>query len=157
MGANATCTANFAVARRVDFGAPPINGTITSTPAGINCGSGNSACSADFADGTLVTFTATPDPGYIFVGWGGACAGCGSNPTCTVTMGANTTCAAFFAVRGLVGGSIEADDDGRKILVLSPGGGCSMTGSASSMTGLWNILVWLSIPAFVLVRRIRKK
>jgi hypothetical protein len=37
------------------------------------------------------------------------------------------------------------------------GGGCSMTGSASSMAGFWNILVWLSVPAFALVRRIRKK
>jgi hypothetical protein len=39
----------------------------------------------------------------------------------------------------------------------SGGGGCSMTGSASSMAGLWNILVWLSVPAFVLVRRIRRR
>ncbi len=37
------------------------------------------------------------------------------------------------------------------------GGGCSMTGSASSMAGVWNILAWLSVPAFVLARRIRKK
>jgi hypothetical protein len=37
------------------------------------------------------------------------------------------------------------------------GGGCSMTGSASSMAGLWNILVWLSVPALVLARRIRRK
>jgi len=37
------------------------------------------------------------------------------------------------------------------------GGGCSMTGSASSMAGLWNILVWLSVPAFALVRRIRRR
>jgi hypothetical protein len=37
------------------------------------------------------------------------------------------------------------------------GGGCSMTGSTSSMAGLWNILVWLSVPAFVVARRIRKK
>jgi hypothetical protein len=36
------------------------------------------------------------------------------------------------------------------------GGGCSMTGSASSMAGFWNILMWLSVPAFVLARRIRK-
>jgi hypothetical protein len=32
-----------------------------------------------------------------------------------------------------------------------------MTGSASSMAGLWNILAWLSVPLFALVRRIRKK
>jgi uncharacterized membrane protein YgcG len=37
------------------------------------------------------------------------------------------------------------------------GGGCSMTGSASFTAGLWNILVWLSVPFFALVRRIRKK
>jgi hypothetical protein len=37
------------------------------------------------------------------------------------------------------------------------GGGCSMTGSASFMAGFGNILVWLSIPAFIVARRIRKR
>ncbi len=37
------------------------------------------------------------------------------------------------------------------------GSGCSTTGSASSMAGLWNILVWLSFPAFVVARRIRRR
>jgi len=37
------------------------------------------------------------------------------------------------------------------------GGGCSMTGSASSTAGFWNILVWLSVPAFALARRIRRR
>jgi len=37
------------------------------------------------------------------------------------------------------------------------GSGCSTTGSASSTAGLWNILVWLSVPAFALARRIRRK
>jgi hypothetical protein len=37
------------------------------------------------------------------------------------------------------------------------GSGCSTTGSASSKASLWNILVWLSFPAFVLARRIRRK
>ncbi|MFZ8859194.1 MAG: hypothetical protein ACO2PP_01630, partial [Thermocrinis sp.] len=35
------------------------------------------------------------------------------------------------------------------------GGGCSITGSSSA--GLWNILVWLSVPAFVVARRIRRR
>ncbi len=35
------------------------------------------------------------------------------------------------------------------------GGGCSMTGSFSA--GLWNIFVWLSVPAFILARRIRRR
>jgi hypothetical protein len=37
------------------------------------------------------------------------------------------------------------------------GGGCSMTGSASSVAGLWNILVWLFVPFFALARRIRRR
>jgi hypothetical protein len=32
-----------------------------------------------------------------------------------------------------------------------------MTGSVSFTAGLWNILVWLSVPLFALARRIRKK
>jgi len=39
----------------------------------------------------------------------------------------------------------------------SDGGGYHMTGSVSSMAGLWNMLVWLSVPAFALARRIRRK
>ncbi|MFN7171098.1 MAG: hypothetical protein ACK4NT_07700, partial [Candidatus Omnitrophota bacterium] len=38
-------------------------GTVTSNPAGINCGS---ACSAQFNSGTQVTLTATPDAGSTF-------------------------------------------------------------------------------------------
>ena len=36
-------------------------------------------------------------------------------------------------------------------------GGYSITGSASSVAGLWNILVWLSVPAFLLAIRIRRR
>jgi len=36
-------------------------------------------------------------------------------------------------------------------------GGFYMTGSASSMAGFWNILVWLSIPAFIVARRLRRR
>jgi hypothetical protein len=39
----------------------------------------------------------------------------------------------------------------------SGGGGSYVTDFASSMSSTWNILVWLSVPAFVLARRIRKK
>jgi len=35
------------------------------------------------------------------------------------------------------------------------GGGCSMTGSSSASP--WNLLVWASLPIFVLVRRMRRK
>ncbi|NIR94870.1 MAG: fibronectin type III domain-containing protein, partial [Gammaproteobacteria bacterium] len=56
------------------------NGTITSDPVGIDCGSD---CEEDYDSGTIVTLTATPDTGYIFSGWSGNCTGTG---TCEVTM-----------------------------------------------------------------------
>lgn len=56
-------------------------GTVTSTPAGIDCGT---ACSAIFGANSNVTLTATPPGGGVFTGWSGACTG--SATTCTVGM-----------------------------------------------------------------------
>ena len=66
------------------------SGSVTSSPAGINCGP---TCSAKFAI-VPVTLTATPASGSSFTGWAGACSGTGS---CTVTMGADRTVTATFA------------------------------------------------------------
>jgi hypothetical protein len=71
-------------------GTAPSTGTITSNPAGINCGS---TCSVAIASGTTGTLTATAASGGVFAGWSGACSGTGA---CTVTMNANKTVAATF-------------------------------------------------------------
>ncbi|MBK8464451.1 MAG: carboxypeptidase regulatory-like domain-containing protein [Chloracidobacterium sp.] len=55
-------------------------GTVTSSPAGIDCGS---QCSAEFQSGTVVTLSAAPSSGSSFAGWSGACTGTGA---CDVTM-----------------------------------------------------------------------
>ncbi len=57
-------------------------GTVTSSPAGIDCGPTCSNTRAGFAPGTAVTLTATPDATSVFTGWSGSCSGTG---TCTVT------------------------------------------------------------------------
>jgi phospholipase C len=60
-------------------------GTVTSNPAGINCGS---TCTASFASGTRVQLTPNPGTGAFFAGWKGACTG---RTTCTVLMNKNAT------------------------------------------------------------------
>jgi YD repeat-containing protein len=66
-------------------------GTITSNPAGIDCGSD---CTQVYDKGTDVTMTATPDSSSIFDGWSGG--GCTGIATCMVTMDADKTVTASF-------------------------------------------------------------
>ena len=68
------------------------SGSVTSNPAGINCGS---TCSANFASGTAVTLTATPAAGQRFTSWGGACSG--TEPTCALQLTAVRAAQAVFA------------------------------------------------------------
>ena len=67
------------------------SGTITSSPAGISCGS---TCSALFNPGTVVTLTATPATDVNFGGWTGG--GCSGTETCSFTLNGNTTVNADF-------------------------------------------------------------
>ncbi len=68
-----------------------IGGTVTSNPAGINCGS---TCSADFNSGTVVTLTPTPALLSFFNGWTGCDSVSGT--TCTVAMTASKRVTASF-------------------------------------------------------------
>lgn len=68
------------------------SGTVTSSPAGISCGSG---CSADYDDGTPVILVAAPAAGSTFTGWSGTCSGTGV--LCTVTMTEARSVSAAFA------------------------------------------------------------
>lgn len=74
-------------------------GTVTSSPAGINCGVANGStggtCLAAFATGTNITLTATP--AYIgerFDGWSGA--GCSGAGNCSLTLNSDQTVTASF-------------------------------------------------------------
>ncbi len=70
-------------------------GTVTSTPAGIECGQSHTKCSAAFAEGEAVSLTPTPAANHLFKEWGSACSGSGS---CSVTMSANESVTAEFIV-----------------------------------------------------------
>jgi hypothetical protein len=66
------------------------SGTVTSNPAGINCGV---TCSANYSGGTQVTLMATASAGSTFAGWSGPCSGTG---TCTVTIDTAKSVSATF-------------------------------------------------------------
>ena len=67
------------------------SGTVTSSPAGIDCGN---TCNASFNEGTPVSLSTSPATNYTFSGWSGACAGSGA---CTVTMSQARSVTATFA------------------------------------------------------------
>ena len=71
-------------------------GTVTSDPAGINCGVD---CTQRYAPGTEVELVAAPDEESVFAGWSTSTGECdiASPETCVVTMNSAGTATAFFA------------------------------------------------------------
>jgi hypothetical protein len=72
-------------------------GTVTSNPAGINCGTD---CSESFASGTVVTLTASAASDSTFAGWSGCDTVSGA--TCTVTVSSGRTATAAFDLKRFV-------------------------------------------------------
>jgi len=97
IGSNSTINANFTIVQYTlttsTSGTNGGTGTITSSPAGINCGS---TCSKAYDYGTSVILTATPASGASFSGWAGACASFGTTTTCTLNMTAARSTTATF-------------------------------------------------------------
>ncbi|BDV42198.1 fibronectin type III [Geotalea uraniireducens] len=80
----------------------------------------------DYIRGDSVTITATPAAGSVFTGWSGACSG--TTPTCTLTMAADQTAIATFALEP------PAAPTG---LAGTPGNGAvALTWNANSETGI---------------------
>jgi hypothetical protein len=85
-------------------------GTITSSPAGIDCGL---ICFYSFPYNTVVTLTATPTAPSVFTGWNeGLCSGTG---TCQVTMNALRQVIAGFSIpcSGIANCDFESGSNGQ--------------------------------------------
>jgi hypothetical protein len=123
-------------------------GTVTSSPAGIDCGS---TCATAYAPGTPVTLTAAASAGSFFAGWSGACAGTG---TCSVTMNSDLSVGALFeplpspaalaadahggeGATGSLNGVLEPGETVRIEPAWTNGGSTSLAldGTATSLTG----------------------
>ena len=104
-------------------------GTVTSSPAGIDCGA---ICSASFNSGTPVTLTATPVSGWIFQGWGGACSGTG---TCSLTMNASQSVSASFSPATYTLSITVVGNPGGRVTSSSSAIDCGLTCSAVFTAG----------------------
>jgi len=90
-------------------------GDVTSTPAGINCGSD---CSETYDVVTGVTLTATPSGSAVFAGWSGACTGTAT--TCTLTMNGPKLVTASFSNKPVL--TVTKAGSGSGSVSSSPGG-----------------------------------
>jgi List-Bact-rpt repeat protein len=91
MGGNKSCMANFKIDTATLTLVRHGNGTVTSTPSGINCGS---SCSKSYAKGTKVTLSAAASADSRFAGWVGG--GCQGLTSCTVSLLDSTSVSASF-------------------------------------------------------------
>lgn len=105
------------------------SGTVTSSPAGIDCGA---TCTFQFIEGTQITLTATPGSGSRFFSWSGSPSPCSTSTTCQFTLNSNTTITAEFLPNTL---SVNLAGGGSGTVVSSPAGiNCTWNGSSQSGT-----------------------
>ncbi|MEI6696278.1 MAG: hypothetical protein WCO13_09425 [Bacteroidota bacterium] len=113
-------------------GADGVGGRITSSPAGIDCGS---TCSYLFPAGTTVVLTSTPIASATFSGWSGAATGTSS--TASIDMTNNKSVAARFTYSltvsktGSGSGTVTSTPAG-----ISCGATCAASYDAGSLVSL---------------------
>ena len=107
------------------------NGTVTSSPSGISCGSD---CTEAYTSGTLVTLTPTPASGSTFTGWSGTACSNGN-----VTMNADISCTANFSLLTNYTLTVTRAGSGTGTVISNPAGincGSTCTASISSSTAV---------------------
>ncbi|HTU15809.1 MAG TPA: glycine-rich protein [Solirubrobacterales bacterium] len=122
-------------------------GTVTSQPAGVECG--DECEGIEFDHGTEVTLTANPAPTSEFAGWTGDCSGSGT--TCTVTLDEARSVGAAFSLQkrsltvtesGTGSGDVTANPTGAEFdfgttvtLEAVPANGSTFTGWSGDCSG----------------------
>ena len=91
MSSSKTCTATFDLVPRLLTIAKAGGGTVTSSPAGIDCGVD---CEESYPHGSAISLAAVPDIGWMVAGWTGD-ADCSDGD---LTMNNNRTCSMTFEI-----------------------------------------------------------
>jgi len=113
-------------------------GTVTSTPAGIDCGQGHTACSAEFEE-VAVTLTSTPAAGYTLAAWGGACSGTGACSFSPLSTNESVTASYSAAPVPPAGGITTAGTPhvGETLSISKGGKAAEWTGAPEGLTYQW--------------------
>jgi hypothetical protein len=107
MDTDKNCTAIFYGSPAIEYYTLSItntgtgDGTVTSIPAGINCGTDCSETYQKTAKPKNIKLKVKPDAYSTFLGWGGDCQGRGTKTTCTVKMDSDKSVPASFGVPGI--------------------------------------------------------
>ena len=106
------------------------SGTVTSTPAGINCGAD---CTTSVNANTTMTLSATPAQGYTFGGWSGSGITCTGTDPCPVSMTqAHTVTATFNPIAAVTSYTLDVTVSSGGRVTSSPAGINSCTATCSS-------------------------
>jgi hypothetical protein len=104
------------------------SGTVTSEPAGIDCGGD---CTEEFPVKAKVTLIAVPGEGSVFKRWAGVSGPCAFKETCTTTMGRDKVVKAFFTAVGTRTLTVSKAGTGTGTVTSLPAGiDCGATCSA---------------------------
>lgn len=83
------------------------SGTVTSSPAGIDCGAD---CTEVYTTGEMVTLTATATSGSVFTGWSGG--GCSGTDPCQVTLDSDLVVTAQFTATWMLNVTVDGNGAG---------------------------------------------
>ena len=131
-GVSQTVSATFQLKKQHLAVSTTGNGFATSSPAGVDCGSGgHTACGPDYDYGTTVVLTPFPDVDSLLSSWTGCTSLNGS--ICTVLMTANRTVVGKFVTAHTLDLSASGNGTGKITSATPPGLTCVSNCSVSRL------------------------
>ena len=110
------------------------DGTVSSSPSGLNCGE---VCTASFQKGTIVTLTATPNGNSSFKTWSGDLAGT-TNPQSLTMDGDKTVTVTFTRIAYIITGTVTVGGAGLEGVTMAGLPGSPVTDASGAYSAAVN-------------------